>query len=261
MANLSDLATVDIGIIAFWNALDHWIGPGANEIDPTQCAGVFDSVNYYDNGIEGYKALGSGRYFHARVKSDGWMVAWIDRTNTFSYPTKPASEFGELARKGYYDILKDWLTYTTNISTTQTTLSYLISLLYNALTNKVDFNYANADVGHYCYEYLDADVLTLTSKDGSADDWEYGQIRYTTGATLYYAACTASAYGHAVTPARVKFEGNMLVDWQAESARYGVADIKGWMPNPLTDYELGVYRGILVGYSCKALGAILVIWK
>lgn len=265
MANMSDLVTTDIGIIAFWNALDHWIGPGANEIDPTECAGVFDSVNYYDNGIEGYKALGSGRYFHARVKSDGWMVAWIDRTNTFFYPTKLSSDFGEHAKKGYYDILQDWFARS-NISTTQTTLSYLIALLYNALSNKADFTYADADVGHYCYEYQDASVFTLSSVCVSSleSGAKTGYVKYTVGTTLYHASVAASVIGYSSNDwGRAKFADVLLAEKETDTsgARYGTADIlaEGWMPNPGVDYPAYVYSAH--PFTSAAVVAILFIWS
>ena len=252
MANMSDLDTTGIGIIAFWNALDHWVGSGTNEIDPTDCIGVFDSYDVYDNGIEGYKALGSGRYFHARVKSDGWMVAWIDRTNTFFYPTKPLSDFGESGRKGYYDILWDWAEDAANISSTQTTLSYLISLLYNALSNKTDFSYASADVGHYCYEFPDANVMTLIGNSCECT----GTIQYTNGTILHYAVCAGSGWGYSDDHAVVKFAGNTLLD-TGPGSMCGVADIlaENWMPNPLTPYDLYIERGV------RAAGAILVFWS
>lgn len=250
MANLPDLVTTDIGIIAFWNAKDHWTGPGANTIDPTNCAGVFDSYSVYDNGIEGHKALGSGRYFHARVKSDGWMVAWIDRTNTFAYPNKVAADFGETGHRGYYDILYDWFAAAL-ISSTYTTTSHLISLLYNALTNKGDFAFAAADVGHYCYEYSEANVLTLCAVFNKT-----GNVQYTTGTIMYYAAAT----GRAVTDNAAhscKFAGNTLMSGPTGGvAKFGVGDIvaEGWMPNPLTNYPLSASGGV-------SYAALLIIWK
>lgn len=269
MANMSDLDTTGIGIIAFWNALDHWTGPGANEIDPTDCIAIFSSYDVYDNGIEGYKALGSGRYFHARVKSDGWMVAWIDRTNTFAYPNKAASDFGEDAHKGYYDILWDWIDPGANISSTQTTLSYLISLLYNSLSNKTDFTFSDADVGHYCYEYRDANVLTLTSKKlhvglpwGITVTYE-GFIRYTAGTNIYHAAVAASlaAPGSYSSWGKVKFAGNLLIDHQ--TAGYASANIEDWMPNPLTDYSVWLqgFTKTIGDTYCSEVESVLILWK
>lgn len=263
MANFPDLVTTDIGIIAFWNAKDHRVVAGVGDVNPTDCIPVFDSYNVYDNGIEGYKALGSGRYFHARVKSDGWMVAWIDRTNTFAYPTKTESDFGESANKGYYDILYNWFVFTANISSAQTTLSYLISLLYNALSNKVDFSYANADVGHYCYEYPGADVLTLTDLRAPKFTIKTGDVQYTTGTTLYYAAVAAAVGSDNINSSLVKFANNLLATTTSHMVyRYGTADIlaENWMPNPLTDYPLYCqYNGDQNDRG--AHGSILILWS
>jgi len=262
MANLPDLNPAEIGIIAFWNALDHWKGTGVQSIDPTDCIGVFSSYDVYDNGIEGYidpKAKGwggTGRHINVRVKSDGWMVAWIDRTNTFAYPSKPADEFGENAHKGYYDILYNWLNYNSNISSTQTTLSYLISKLYGALSNKADFDYSDEDVGHYCYEYPDANVMTLLSLR-TFQNIKTGHIQYTTGTTIYEAQIAASAY-HASNRGKCYFDTNELITEENGAYRYASADIIGWIPSPLTDYKLVVNAN----YSqCHVHGSILILWS
>ena len=261
MANMSDLDTTGIGIIAFWNALDHRVVPGVGDVDPTDCIAIFSSYDVYDNGIEGYKALGSGRYFHARVKSDGWMVAWIDRTNTFAYPNKAAADFGEDAHKGYYDILWNWFSGT-QISNTETTLSYLVSQLYDQLSNKDSFTFSALDVGHYSYEYSSASVLTAISL-GCGHASKTGNVQYTSGTTLYYAAVTGKGYGGGCeTPnAQVSFKGHSLVSHGVLFATYyGVADLlaEGWMPNPLVPcglYVLGAFCGP------EILGAILVLWS
>jgi len=259
MANLPDLNPAEIGIIAFWNALDHWNGNGEQSIDPTDCIGVFDEYEVYDNGIQGWKSLVSGRHFNARVKTDGWMVAWIDRTNTFAYPSKTSGEFGEDAHKGYYDILYNWLSSGSNISSSQTTLSYLISQLYNALSNKGDFNYSDADVGHYCYEYPDATVITLISLCRSGSN-KAGYVQYTEGTTLYYAAVTGAAFYYYSSPPYVKFDDNLLAQAPMDQARYGVADIlaEGWMPEPLIDRQLYV-KASGNNYN-HAHGSIIIIW-
>lgn len=270
MANLPDLVTTDIGIIAFWNAHDHRAVAGVGDANPTDCIPGFDSYSVYDNGIEGYKALGSGRYFHARVKSDGWMVAWIDRTNTFFYPDKEAGDFGESAHKGYYDVLWNWFQYTANLSNTETTLSYLIDQLYNQLSNKTDFSFAAADVGHYCYEYPNANVITLSDlRVGYITATKTGHIQYTTGTTLFYAACLASAYTYYYTPsyseAEATFAGNNLITKYSENdkSKYAVADIisNNWMPNPLTDYSSYVYCYGSTGYKAYSHISLLIIWS
>lgn len=274
MADMGNLVTTDIGIIAFWNALDHRAVPGVGDVDPTDCIPVFTSYAVYDNGIEGYRTIGSGRYFHARVKSDGWMIAWIDRSNTFYYPSKLSTDFGEGAHKGYYDILYNWFAYNANISSTQTTLSYLISLLYNALSNKTDFTYADAAVGHYCYEFPLANAMTLTDiqdQKSSGSATTTGQIQYTSGVELYHASVAASSAivaGGRSASSRIKFAGQTLTDIPVQGGsvqKYAAADLiaEGWIPNPLTNYALEVYvqsagNGGVWGY---ADGAILVIWK
>jgi len=271
MADLSDLDTTQIGIIAFWNALDHRAVPGIGDVDPTDCIAIFDSYDVYDNGIEGYKALGSGKYFHARVKTDGWIVAWIDRTNTFAYPNKSAADFGEGAHSGYYDILYNWSTSSTNISTTYTTLSYLLSLLYAALSNSADFTFTASNVGHYCYSHPLASVLTLMDirlPELPVSESKEGYVQYATGTTLYYAAATglAQSTGTGTINCNVKFAANDLINltpgWEVK--HYGAADIltEGWMPTPLTNYNLHIDNGTCLVGVCAAEvhGSIIIIW-
>jgi hypothetical protein len=249
MANLPDINIADVGIIAFWNAEDH---KTAGVVDPTDCTGVFTNYLVYDNGLDGDISLGSGRLFNCRVKNDGWCVAWIDRTNTFGYPNKPSSDFGESGYKGYYDILWNWLSYFSPISSTLTTLSYIISLFELALETSGDFTFVSSNVGHYCYEYTDASVLTLLGLLASVPA-EIGTVQYTMGTTLYYASVTAakSVFGGAPQDV-IKFENNILVS--GLPAYYATADVlaENWMPDALTDYDLWVYA---------ANGSLLILWS
>lgn len=246
MANLPDITTADIGIIAFWNAEDH---KTAGVVDPLDCTGVFTSYDVYDNGLDGYKSLGSGRHFNCRVKNDGWCVAWIDQTNSFGYPTLEASAFGESGYKGYYDILWDWFYYNGNISSTLTTLSYIISLLEAALETSGDFTFDAADVGHYCYEFPNANVITMCDQQRYATDL-YVYIQYTLGTTLYYSSISASSYigtTSGTKQSRVRFSGNDILNYTIAGAfRYGTADIlnNGWIPDPLTDYSVHFLGGL-----------------
>lgn len=260
MANLPAITTADVGIIAFWNAHDHRVN-GAS-IDPTDCIPYFDSYTVYDNGIDGVKALGSGRNFNIRVKNDGWIVAWIDRTNTFFYPDKLQSDFGESEHKGYYDILWNWFQYTANISSTETTLSYLIDQLYNQLSNKAEFTFSATDVGHYCYEFTNANVITPIDKQSSAP-WLSGAVQYTTGTTLYYASVVGIGHGGFDTAPRdsmVAFAGHTIYYEEVSTILVGAANIvaEGWMPNPLTDCWLTA--GCETA-AADAHGSILIIWK
>lgn len=258
MANLPDINTANVGIIAFWNAEDH---KTAGVVDPTDCTGVFTNYSVYDNGLDGDISLGSGRLFNCRVKNDGWCVAWIDRTNTFFYPNKLVSDFGESGYKGYYDILWDWISYNAGISATLTTLSYILSLLEAALETSGDFTFAAGDVGHYCYEFTSANVMTLLSVfvNGAA---QTGNVQHTTGTSIYYAAVTAAEYQYHGGAPLAYFAGNHIIDSVPMNfARYGTADIKAenWMPNPLTDYALYIYNPDLSGDF--GLGSILILWS
>lgn len=264
MADLDDLVTTNIGMIAFWNALDHRVAPGSGDVDPTDCIAIFDSYVVYDNGIEGYKGIGSGRYFHARVKTDGWIISWIDRSNTFGYPIKPAADFGESGYKGYYDILYNWMSLNANISASQTTLCYLIDALYTALSNAADFTFEDAAVGHYCYEYPLSSSLSLIDISVNGADQE-GTFQYTSGTNIYYGAVAGSTQSsNTARDRRVFFEGTLIAgreDGGSSAADHGVADLvaEGWIPTALTDYALTLDVWPIV--ETYAHGSILLIWK
>jgi len=244
MANLPDINTADVGIIAFWNAHDHLAG-GPDTIDPTDCTGIFTSYSVYDNGIYGYADPnakgwgGSGRHINLRVKNDGWIIAWIDRTNTFGYPNKIKGDFGESGYKGYYDIIYDWIDQyasTNNISF----ISYLISLLYNALANKASFTFSNADVGHYCYEFISANVITIASSIMVINGNVLSYFQYTAGTNVYHASVSSSGYS-AWGTSLSQFAGNNIINITLSGQyRHGSADVlaKGWIPNSLVDYEI-----------------------
>lgn len=240
MADIPNINTADVGIIAFWNAEDH---KTAGVVDPLDCTGVFTAYDVYDNGLDGYKTLGSGRHFNCRVKNDGWCVAWIDRTNTFGHPTLTPSEFGESGYKGYYDILWDWFNPFGNISSTLTTLSYILSLLEAALETSGNFTFAATDVGHYCYEFTSANVLTMLDVQ-KTEGTQVGYVQYTPGTSIMHASVGASAKKSGDYPlTTVRFGGNVLVTSPSlHQTRHGTADIlaNNWMPNPLTDYEMYV---------------------
>lgn len=253
MADLPDINTADVGIIAFWNAEDH---KTAGIVDPTDCTGVFTNYSVYDNGLDGNISLGSGRLFNCRVKNDGWCVAWIDRTNTFWYPTKAAADFGESGYKGYYDILWDWFLHQNNISGSLTTLSYIISLLEAALETSGNFTFSSGDVGHYCYEFTNASVLTVADNKHFYTGFQdkTGYIQYTLGTTLHYAAVVASNG----SGTGVQFAGNTIsLGGTYPAVTHGVADIiaENWMPSPLTDYPLYIYQS-----HHGVHGSVLIIW-
>ena len=249
MANLPDIIIADVGIIAFWNAHDHRVN-GAS-IDPTDCIPTFSTYTVYDNGIDGKidpsaKGWGgSDRQINVRVKNDGWIVAWIDRTNTFFYPDKARADFGESGDKGYYDILWDWFAYNTALSDTYTTLSYMVFKLYDTLSNKGQFTFTASDVGHYCYEFTNANVLTLLhEKQGT------GKFQYTTGTTIYH----ASGAGNGETSSTA---GVTLTSVSYEIDYVGAADILSTLSTPLTDYNV-----VGMGWSSRTgQSAVLLIWR
>lgn len=180
MANLPDLDTGNIGIISYWCAHDYRATAGAT-IDPTDVIDILDSYTIYDNGVDGTYSK-DPRTVNVRVKNDGWIIAWIDRTNQYAQNIAQ----GNWHYNGYYDILLNWKDADSNISSDTTTLIETVADLYNDLSNLGDFDFYKEDVGNFCYEFPDASTFTLASTFPPSNEHGYVTITITSGTILYY---------------------------------------------------------------------------
>jgi len=262
MANLPDLDTSEIGVIAFWNAHDHRANPNSGAvIDPTDVLGVLSSYTLYDNGVDGAISYGPRADINVRVKNDGWIIAWIDRTNTYQLN----AGYDSFTAKGYYDLAYDWkypyeegkssnpLTANTN------TLIEVISHLFNQLSNKADFTFSKTDVGTYCYEFTDISSITIAEQYTKEVADLYLRFTVTAETTLRYLA----AIGLLSLTAQnrtfyVKYsDGTSIVEHQygvTPYLRYGSMDLVDKVPRDTQDYlrlfseyeQLGI-RAAIVG--------------
>jgi len=266
MAILPDLDPTQIGVIAFWNAHDHRVDPTSGAvIDPTDVLGVLDSYTLYDNGIDGMiNSYGPMSNINVRVKNDGWIIAWVDRTNTYQQIADPYTA------RGYYDLIYNWKQkYTsydgtnysiTNITTDTNTLIEIINNLYNQLSNKANFSFVKSDVGTYCYEFPDISTITFADKvnNGSAQANYYLYFKWiiTSGTSVKYIALVGSGSPSLAPGPRVTFinSANITI---SNRLGYGALDLLSYLTYD-TEMSVELYTGLL--RDC-ARAALIVMWS
>lgn len=252
MATLPDLDTTRIGPIAFWNATNH----GISDVDPTEVLSDanINSYTQYDNGVDGTYGRSrrhGSREFNFRVKSDGWFIAWLDRTNDTGTSLDESTAIGE------YDFIDDWTYGNSNDSRDIRALpnsvgSQIISDLNNELSTSGTFNHS--DVGYYYYTAEAATTMTFMAEAEVDGGNINGGLSYTSDATRHTHLMTA-VYQH--TSDHVNFDGNTV---EQNSATCGVADILGrtLMPNSGTTYSQATGTGS-TGY--EALVTHFIIYE
>ena len=195
MATLPDLDTNNIGYIAFWNFKDNM----ASTFDPATALNSPRLISYtlYDNGWEGEFEIGtwsdsvsvSNPTATARVKNDGWVIVYVDRTNEHLDTGTDAHDFDRTDDTvasfpdGYYNLAYN-LNAGGNVGTPyhnsfQEAIRDLASNLDNWQSN--DWNYS--DVGIYNYEYSNASATTIVGYQ--QDTYSVG---FTSGTNIHYAS-------------------------------------------------------------------------
>ena len=246
MANLPGLDTSQVGVISFWNAISQ--GEVAS-IDPKEAAvkAWFDTYNEYDNGLEGVKTVAYTFglvTFNARIKDDGWIVVWFDRTNDYA---KDQLNAVTERKYGYYDLIRDWTNRDVDINTEQHYLAYELNSLRSVLSNAGAMTWVWADVGIYCYEFPLATTLSQ-AWERAFDDVPSAPcpslslsaaLKHMTGTTRYYHAVGASPYvsGGEIRNIRAGFavSGNLVTNNIAYNGARGTADVIADALMPLVD--------------------------
>lgn len=167
MSDLPDLDTSQVSYISYWNVIDDG---GVSSFDPSDVLtdGNIQEYTLYDNGIHIDRYSTGWREIQARVKSDGWFIAYLDRTND------PENE-----EIGPWEILDLSSNPDPSRLATETTIQSLQSNLSNS--GNVTFNYS--DVSLYNYEYPDASNLTIFFKANFGPS-ESNEFSYTSGTTI-----------------------------------------------------------------------------
>jgi hypothetical protein len=254
MGTLPDLDTGNISYISYWNAIDQG---GVGSIDPEEALsnGNIQSYTLYDNGYTLKFQSTTGRTIDMRIKTDGWIVAHIDRSNDYIQSTNSKP-------RGRWDIINDW-TNGRDGTITNNSLERAIRSLAGSLDNFGSMTYNSADVGLYNYEYPDSQATTFAdislSTSGSSAGPVSGGLSYTSTTTIYAADAVGSrilkAAGNGGT---VEFEGTTVYTGYDSNNFFGSLNItgNGLMPNSGTEYQLSVSADP----EEYAAGYVIVIW-
>ena len=260
MSTLPDLPTSEISYVAYWNAIDQG---GVSSIDPEEVLsdGSINSYTLYDNGIqiEDYSTT-NNPHLKARVKTDGWVIAWLDRTEEYQTDTtSPPS--------GYWDIINGWQDYNSASTFTDNILERTINSLRIQLSNSSGMSYSTGDVSLYNYEYPNATATTgMSLKSVSGENTIQGGFSFTSSTTIKAAAAVATGWHDNASfyRPRAYFEGDLIMDAQAEfTQEYGSYDLlnAGYLNNSGTEYVAELVGDD--GFSSGQLATIdiLVLWS
>lgn len=252
MADLPDIDTSGIAFFAYWNAIDQG---GVGSIDPSECLtdGSINSYTTYDNGvqIDSY-SQSPNRTIKARVKNDGWIVAWMERTtidlavNTTSTPDGPWDVAQNVHSINNGDVQNNHLERTIN------------SLVSN-LSNSGSMTYNTGDVGLYNYEYPSAsNTSTFSYTATDYDEYNSGGISYTADTDLVGAWTVGYRTGIDYNT-YVKFDGTNALNVSSDNNYHGSLDLlaNGLLPNSGTEYQMDVGN---VNGNCNAAGDTVIMW-
>lgn len=197
MADLPNIDTSQVGYLAYWN-IDSDGNVNLDNFDPEDAlsAARLDNYTTYDNGWEGEIYLNSinqnqGNWDRPlakiRVKTDGWFVCYIDRTNNFERDKEDTG--GEMSNfKGYWKLHDSFQCEEGPVSVDKHGFAEAINHIQSELPNTVSWSFS--DVGVYNYEHSSATNSTGMSGHGG----ESGNVNLVvaSGTTVAYAAVTGT---------------------------------------------------------------------
>lgn len=231
MATLPDLDTASVGTIAYYNLVDDAGFP--TDFDPTDVTSDGDIIQYtiYDNGLDGTYDSPTGREVNFRVKSDGWYMVWIDRTNTYERNGADPDEV-----RGRWDFAQDWTTSNSNSDFVNNTLERVINSLANQSDHYDGEMYDATQVSYYDYEHSDAAGITGFSGTSYGNSDTYGLV-FTDGTEIYEYSLAASVQVDSGDGGTCWFEGVEIVS-SNNSSEYGAVDADQWADlSPGVEYQ------------------------
>lgn len=197
MADLPDIDTSKVSLVAYWNAITDG-GANSDNFDPgeTTSTPAFRNTTVYDNGVQADidldDVLASNflepqsedvTNFKCRVKSDGWFVVWSDRTVIngefgLSRPNFGNSTTGPIKWNGEW---ADRLGGGGRVSTHRDIINDA-----QAQLSSTSPTFQTADVGHDLPQYPNATTIAFgghgASNSGTTTNQDYS---YSAGTTLY----------------------------------------------------------------------------
>lgn len=230
MAELPDIDTSNVSFLAYWNALDH----GVSAIDPEEITslGRISEYTFYDNGIEGRLSPPRGAYF--RVKSDGWVVVWMDRSASSTTMTNDRS-----AVSGPWDMMMPFSQFG-SVTPREDGIFDAVQSIQSQFSNSDEITFNFADVGLYNYEHTDATTLSVFGSSHSDNNANVsGSLSYTDTTTRHWHYVTGHAsdtYADSSSYADWNYDGGSILlaeePFSGDAFRYGARDVlaNGDMP-------------------------------
>ena len=259
MPDLPDLPTSNISFIAYWNAIDDGEVTG---IDPETALSDPNINEYtiYDNGIDidSYTTV-TGREAQARIKTDGWVIAWFDQTADYkkvdSLSKEPPRGPWELANSPWQWSVPDLNNHT---------LERVIHSLQSNLDKSAGILYTDTDVGLYYYEDESADAVTFMAS--SAQTTKTCGFSYTSNTTVLTAALTSindhRNWCYVDWDSPLIAETERIVDGQLNAGNDSQSAIdlqaQGLIPDPNTEYTVTLSSDT---GDDPTMAVIMVIWK
>ena len=235
MADLPDLNTENISYVAYWNAIDDG---GADSINPEDAlsSGNINSYTLYDNGYTFKYQSPNGRVVNGRIKTDGWIVVWIDTSEEYRTTTTNPP-------RGPWDVIRNWKS-DADPDFSYGNLDACIDNIQSQLDNTNAITFNNSDVGFYNYKFPDASATTVAAVlRGDYDGNNYGGFSYTSETTIKRAWACGYLDVHGGPSNSVRFENNILVSTSDSNDTYtGSLSLTDnyLIPDANTEYQASV---------------------
>ena len=262
MADLPDLDTGNISYVAYWNAIDDG---GVNSIDAEDALsdGNIQSYTLYDNGFECTYETFTGRNCTARVKSDGWFVAYFDRSGSYG-------ESGNADNlRGYWDLANAWNS-PGNSTLGNHTLERVINSLQANLSNSGAVSYSSDDVALYNYAHPESTASTLGSiYHGTTTLSKSGEFSYTSETTIHAAVAFGSYEADGTYQDQHQgtlfFDGTQFMQSGSndrDDQHYGALELlnDGYLGSSGTAYTISTDLGWQDEDSCRINGNVMLVW-
>jgi hypothetical protein len=198
-----------------------------------------------------------GRTVYARVKSDGWVIAWLDRSAEFSLDVDHGYQGDPITRtqKGWFDFADGWPTAGGQSTIKPNPLTKEIGNLIGQLDNSDVITYSTDMAGLYNYQYPDTEQVTLFTSNANGSTSGFS---YTSDTTLHAAVAMGTGeLNYANEPAKAFFEDVTLAN--AGDLTTGTYDLlaNDELLQSGTEYQVSLNDGTSVQNSVH----VLILWS
>jgi len=259
-SNPSDIDTTTVGIIAFWNGIDQG-GANSDNFDPEDITGMsqVNSYELYDNAVDvtDYQpSNATHRTFRARVKSDGWIVAWMNTDNVFATESDKSNTYG------YWDMSASYYRKKAK-SIDNNTLWNVVNNIRGAMSASMSIS--KSEVGYYYYPDENATNFTLMNLGDNDNDGATNatpEFSYTASTTLYHLSAFGSGNEQGSEGDEdyyVQFENTNIVNSNPNSYlnQEGAYDLIG---NHNVQSGTTYQMSISVDIDTVAMGGVFGVW-